>query len=102
MLSPEAATPFMTAAELTVELELPCRRTRHAVMLLESLLVAVGIVEPFLYRRPVDSSPTRPWTRRDGRHRSASGISGFNAADDEDGGGDHDLLGGGYDDSAVR
>ncbi|CAC9461364.1 hypothetical_protein [Leishmania infantum] len=102
MLSPEAAKSFMTTAELTVELERQCRRIRHAVMLLESLLVAVGMVEPFLYRRPVCSSPMRSWTRRDSRHRGASGISGFNAADDEDKGDNHDLLGGGYADSAAR
>lgn len=94
MFGSEAATSFMTTAELTVELELQCRRIRHAVMLLESL-VAVGMVEPFLYRRPVGSSPTLPWTRRDGRHRSASGISGFNGADDEDEGSNVGLLGGG-------
>ncbi|TPP52994.1 hypothetical protein CGC21_0730 [Leishmania donovani] len=102
VLSPEAAKSFMTTAELTVELERQCRRIRHAVMLLESLLVAVGMVEPFLYRRPVCSSPMRSWTRRDSRHRGASGISGFNAADDEDKGDNHDLLGGGYADSAAR
>ncbi|KAK7193990.1 hypothetical protein NESM_000311200 [Novymonas esmeraldas] len=80
------ATRFTSIAELEAALGLQCRRIRHAIMLLESLVVAIVVVPAFLFRRSVEASPSMPWLRRDpGRHgHHVGGMADVYGTEDED------------------
>ncbi|KPA77076.1 hypothetical protein ABB37_07406 [Leptomonas pyrrhocoris] len=66
-------TTFASTAELEASLELHCRRIRHALMLLESLLVSLVLVQSYIYRTEPGRSNMPPWLRPDGSSNSSSG-----------------------------
>jgi hypothetical protein len=85
-------TTFTSTAELETLLELHCRRIRHALMVLESLLVSLVFEQSYIYRTQPGRSNTPPWLRRKSSSSSSNSSSdAFNVnseADDDDGGDD--------------
>ncbi|KAL7700261.1 hypothetical protein N2W54_000438 [Lotmaria passim] len=81
-----ARTTFASTEELEASLELHCRRIRHALMVLESLLVSLVLVQSYIYRTQPGRSNTPPWLRRKSSSCSNSSeldANGTDAGDNE-------------------